>query len=38
MNKKDSEFHDLNTKLNEKIAEIRSLRSDKQVLDEQLVK
>lgn len=37
MEKKDSEINDLNTKLNEKLAEVRSLKSDKSVLDEQLV-
>jgi len=37
MEKKDSEINDLNTKLNEKIAELQSLNSDKKVLDEQLV-
>jgi peptidoglycan hydrolase CwlO-like protein len=37
MEKKDSEVNDLNTKLNEKTAELQSLKSDKNVLDEQLV-
>jgi hypothetical protein len=37
MEKKDSEINDLNTKLNEKLAELQSLNSDKKVLDEQLV-
>lgn len=37
MEKKDSEINELNTKLNEKITELKSLQSDKQVLDEQLV-
>ena len=37
MEKKDSEINDLNTKLNEKNAEIESLKSDKTVADEQLV-
>jgi peptidoglycan hydrolase CwlO-like protein len=37
MEKKDSEINDLNTKLNEKIAEVKSLQTDKKVLDEQLV-
>ncbi|CAF4487729.1 unnamed protein product, partial [Rotaria magnacalcarata] len=36
MEKKDSEVNDLNTKLNEKLAEIQSLKTDKNVLDEQL--
>jgi len=36
MEKKDSEINDLNTKLNEKLAELQSLNSDKKVLDEQL--
>jgi len=34
--KKDSEINDLNTKLNERTAELQSLRSDKKALDEQL--
>jgi len=38
MEKKDSEVNDLNTKLNEKIASLQSLSSDKKVLEEQLVK
>jgi peptidoglycan hydrolase CwlO-like protein len=37
MEKKDSEINDLNTKLNEKIAEVKSLQTDKKVFDEQLV-
>jgi peptidoglycan hydrolase CwlO-like protein len=37
MEKKDSEINDLNTKLNEKIAEVKTLQTDKKVLDEQLV-
>ncbi len=37
MEKKDSEVNDLNTKLNEKIAALQSLSSDKKVLEEQLV-
>ena len=37
MEKKDSEINDLNTKLNEKIAELKTLQTDKKVLDEQLV-
>jgi predicted RNase H-like nuclease (RuvC/YqgF family) len=37
MEKKDSEINDLNTKLNEKLAEIQGLKSDKQVLDQQTV-
>lgn len=37
MEKKDSEINDLNTKLNEKKAELDGLKSDKQVLDQQLV-
>ncbi len=37
MEKKDSEINDLNTKLNEKIAEVKSLQSDRKVFDEQLV-
>ena len=37
MEKKDSEVNDLNTKLNERKAELESLKSDKQVLDQQLV-
>ncbi len=37
MEKKDSEINDLNTKLNEKLAELQSLQSDKKVLDEELV-
>lgn len=38
MEKKDSEINDLNTKLNEKISELQSLKTDKKVLEEQLVK
>jgi len=37
MEKKDSEINDLNAKFNEKIAELESFKSDKQVLEEQLV-
>ncbi len=37
MEKKDSEINDLNTKLNEKLAELQSLQSDKKVVDEELV-
>jgi hypothetical protein len=37
MEKKDSEINDLNTKLNEKLSELQSLKSDKTVLDQQLV-
>jgi hypothetical protein len=37
MEKKDSEINDLNTKLNEKLAELQSVKSDKTVVDEQLV-
>jgi uncharacterized coiled-coil DUF342 family protein len=37
MEKKDSEINDLNTKLNERTAELQSLKSDKKVLNEQLV-
>jgi len=37
MEKKDSEINDLNTKLNEKLAELQSLNSDKKVADEQIV-
>jgi predicted nucleic acid-binding Zn-ribbon protein len=37
MEKKDSEINDLNTKFNEKISEIQSLKSDNKVLGEQLV-
>ena len=37
MEKKDSEINDLNTRLNEKIAELQSMNSDKKVADEQLV-
>ncbi|UJR28618.1 hypothetical protein I4U23_009851 [Adineta vaga] len=36
MEKKDSEINDLNTKLNEKTVELQSLKSDKNVVDEQL--
>ncbi|CAF1183851.1 unnamed protein product [Adineta steineri] len=36
MEKKDSEINDLNTKLNEKIADLQSLKTDKNILDEQL--
>ncbi|CAF1410997.1 unnamed protein product [Adineta steineri] len=36
MEKKDSEINDLNTKLNEKIADLQSLKTDRNVLDEQL--
>lgn len=35
--KKDSEINDLNTKINEKLSEIKSLVSDKNVLNDQLV-
>lgn len=38
MEKKDSEINDLNTKLNERNAELQSLKSDKTALDEQLVR
>ncbi len=38
MEKKDSEINDLNSKFNEKIAEMEGFKSDKQVLEEQLVK
>ena len=38
MEKKDSEINDLNTKLNEKISELQSLKTDKKVLEEQMVK
>jgi hypothetical protein len=37
MEKKDAEINDLNTKFNEKISELESFKSDKQVLEEQLV-
>ncbi|CAF5113495.1 unnamed protein product, partial [Rotaria sp. Silwood1] len=36
MEKKDSEINDLNTKLNEKSAEIQSHKTYKNVLDEQI--
>lgn len=37
MEKKDSEINELNTKLNERNAELQSLKSDKKAADEQLV-
>lgn len=35
--KKESEINDINTKLNEKNAEIQGLKSDKQALEQQIV-
>lgn len=37
MEKKDSEINDLNTKLNEKLSEIQSLKSDKTAFEQQVV-
>ena len=37
MEKKDSEINDLNTKFNEKLVEVQSLKTDTNVLYEQLV-
>ena len=38
LEKKDSEVNELNTKLNEKLAELQSIKTDKEVLETQLVK
>ena len=37
LEKKDAEISDLNTKLNERLMELRDLKADKQLLDERLV-